>query len=198
MKLQNLFANVALISIYKVIDDVYENELEWNIEPTDYQFIPYNEDETFCVASKEITSDRINDCYLIIHLPERIAERVIKHSADGPIVLSVHDQESTIVPAVASQCYGDYSLYFTNEQPEIGINILKTGLAQSPFKGAMAEDLGYIFRDLGRNDEAIEAFLISEEEGVSSEYIYWELTELYKNLGWHDRELEYKTKFEAI
>ena len=198
MKFNNLFTDATLNSIYRVIDDMSENELEQSVERTNYKFLPKDIEGIFCVSSKEVCEDHVNDCYLLVDLPERIAETVIKQSIDGIIMQSIYDQKYTIVPAVASECYGDYSLYFANEQPDIGINILKEGLIKSLFKGAIAEDLGYVLRDLSRNDEAIDAFLTSEHEGVSSEYIYLELAQLYKSLGRIDKELEYNTKFEAL
>lgn len=65
-------------------------------------------------------------------------------------------------------------------------------------KNVVAEDLGYILRDEGRVEEAIEAFKISEENGPSSEYSYWELAGLYDQLGEEEKQMEYKQKFKDM
>ena len=50
-------------------------------------------------------------------------------------------------------------------------------------------------RDEGRIEEAVEAFKISEENGPSSEYTFWELAGLYEQLGQIDKQTEYRQKY---
>ena len=128
--------------------------------------------------------------------PERIAEIVIKQGSNGQTkVESIYDQVKSIIPSIASECFGDYELYYSKENSQIGIDILKSGLTIATNKNVVAEDLGYILRDEGRIEEAIEAFKISEENGPSSEYTFWELAGLYEQLGQTDKQKEYKQKY---
>ena len=62
-------------------------------------------------------------------------------------------------------------------------------------KNVIAEDLGYILRDEGQIEEAIENFKKSEEFGPSSEYIFLELSKLYEELGQSEKKIEYLQKF---
>uniref|UniRef100_UPI00404B2401 tetratricopeptide repeat protein n=1 Tax=Flavobacterium sp. TaxID=239 RepID=UPI00404B2401 len=128
--------------------------------------------------------------------PERIAEIVIKQNSNGQTILeNIYDLEKSIIPAIASDCFGDYELFYAKENPQIGIDILKSGITKATNKNVVAEDLGYILRDEGRNEEAVEAFKISEENGPSSEYTFWELAGLYEQLGQIAKQAEYKQKY---
>src|SRR5438093_9550822 len=74
-------------------------------------------------------------------------------------------------------------MYYSRKRPEVGIDILRRGLAIARRKHYIAEDLGYIFRDERRFAEAAEMFRISVEEGPSSYFIYGELAGAYAELG---------------
>lgn len=174
-----------------------ESELNWTIEPTDLDLLP-EEENTYYVKAYQVSADSTNDCFVGIMTPERIAETVIKREPSGQLVVeSIYDQKQTIVPAVASDCFGDYALYYAKENPQIGINVLKDGLEKAINKNIVAEDLGYILRDEKRIDEALDAFKISEQMGPSSEYIYLELSRLYRDIGQRENELKYKQKFKG-
>ncbi|EHO11656.1 hypothetical protein HX045_15670 [Myroides odoratimimus] len=54
---------------------------------------------------------------------------------------------SQFLPLVACESYGNYELYYVHTNPKIGIEVLEEGLQQSNHYGAIAEDLGYIYRD---------------------------------------------------
>lgn len=194
MKLKDIFNDINT-KVFVVTDQDDDNELNWTIEPTDFELLP-DEENLYFTKAKQVFSDKTSDCYIGIMTPERIAETVIKRNAKGETnAESIYDQEQTIIPAVASDCFGAYELYYAKENPQIGIDILKDGLTKATNKNVVAEDLGYILRDEGRIEEAIEAFKISEKYEPSSEYIYLELSNLYKELGQADEELKYKQKF---
>ncbi len=172
-----------------------EDELNWLIEPTDFELIP-DEENYYFVKAFEVSADKNSDCYIGIMTPERIAETVIKRELSGQVIAaSIYDQEQTIIPEVASECFGDYELFYAKENPQIGIDVLKSGLIKATNINVVAEDLGYILRDEGRIEEAIEAFKMSEENGPSSEYTYWELAGLYEQLGLVAKQTEYKQKY---
>ncbi len=90
-----------------------------------------------------------------------------------------------MIPAVAIESFGVYELFYSHIDPEVGLTVLRTGLQAAESKAPIAEDLGYILRDEGRKEEAIEAFSIAIEEGPSCEYIPMERAALYEAIGDH-------------
>ena len=194
MKLKDIFSDNKT-KVFVVTDQANEDELYWTIEPTDFDLLP-EEENIYYLKAFQVLTDNTSDCYIGIMTPERIAETVVKKEPSGQIVAeSIYDQEQTIIPAVASDCFGNYELYYAKENPQIGIDVLKGGLEKAINKNVVAEDLGYILRDEERIEEAIEAFKISEQNGPSSEYTYLELSRLYKRLGQKSLQLEYENKF---
>lgn len=194
MKLKDIFSdNKTRIFVVTNQDD--EDELNWTIEPTNFDLLP-EEENIYYVKAYQVSTDSTSDCFVGIMTPERIAETVVKRKQNGQIVAeSIYDQEQETIPAVASDCYGDYELFYAKGNPQIGIDVLKEGLAKAVNKNVVAEDLGYILRDEERIEEAIEAFKISEQFGPSSEYTFLELSRLYKRLGQNSLHLEYENKF---
>jgi len=194
MKLKDIFTN-KLTSIFVVTDQDSENQLNWIIEPTDFELIP-EEENTYFVKAKQVSNNKTTECYLGIITPERIAEIAVKKNIFGQTkVENLNNQKNSIIPAIASDCFGGYELFYAKENPQVGIDILTSGLAIAKNKNVVAEDLGYILRDQGRIEESIKAFIISEEFGPSSEYIFYELSGLYEQLGLQDKQNEYEQKF---
>lgn len=194
MKLKDIFSDIKT-KVFVVTDQNDENELNWTIEPTNFHLLPEEENYYF-VKAKQVSTNKTTDCFIGIMTPERIAEIIIKRNIIRQTkVESIYDQKQTIIPAVASECYGNYELFYAKENPQIGIDILKDGLTKSTNKNVVSEDLGYILRDEKRTEEAIEAFKISEEFGPSSEFTFWELSELYAEIGLIEKQSEYKQKF---
>jgi tetratricopeptide (TPR) repeat protein len=194
MKLKDIFSDIKT-KVFVVTNQGDDNELNWTIESTAFELLP-EEENTYFVKAIQVSSDSTTDCYIGIVTPERIAETVIKRNEKGQTMIeSIYDQERTTIPAIASDCFGVYELFYAKENPQIGIDILKNALTKATNKNVVAEDLGYILRDEGRVEEAIEAFKISEEFGPSSEYTYWELSELYGKLGHAEKQAAYKQKY---
>ena len=194
MKLRAIYKD-GLTKVFIVIEQDDDNELNWTVEPTDYELIPEEENYYF-VKAYEVSQNGKTDCYIGVMTPERIAEVVIKQNSNGQTEIeSIYDQEKSIIPAIASDCFGDYELFYSKENPQLGIDILKSAITKATNKNVVAEDLGYILRDEGRVKEAIEAFKISEENGPSSEYTFLELAGLYEQLGQLDKQTEYRQKY---
>jgi tetratricopeptide (TPR) repeat protein len=194
MKLKDIFSDNNT-RVFVVTNQEDENELNWTIEPTDFDLLP-EEENIYYVKALQVFTNKTSDCYIGIMTPERIAETVIKKERSGQVVAeSIYDQEENIIPSVASDCFGTYELYYAKESPQIGIDILKSALIKAKNINIVAEDLGFILRDEERIEEAIEAFKISELNGPSSEYTYLELSRLYKRLGQESLQLEYENKF---
>lgn len=191
MKVNNITLEETT-KIFIITQEDDENILNWSIIPTDLETIP-NEDNHFLV--KGIDTD-INNYYLSICCPERIVSHIISIDSKNKVYevdWSLQDKE--IIPAVASDCYGDYELFYTKSNPSIGIKVLKHGLDKVIDKSAVLEDLGYILRDENRIKESMEVFEQAILYGVSSEYIYWELAKLYRMLNQPDKVDFYMNKF---
>lgn len=196
MKLSDIYKD-QLTKVFVVTEGGNDNELNWIIEATDFELIPEEENYYF-VKAFEVSENEKIDCYIGIIIPERIAEVVIKQNWDGQIKIeSIYNQQNSIIPAVASDCFGNYELFLAKDNPQIGIDILKSGLTHAKNKNVVAEDLGYILRDEGRIEEAIEAFKISEANGPSSGFIFGELASLYEQRGRVEKQIEYKQKYHS-
>jgi tetratricopeptide (TPR) repeat protein len=194
MKIKDIFTDDKTL-IYKITDNESENELEWKIKPTKLKLIP-NEEDFFIVKALLVYGDKTIDCFINLTTCERISDFVFRQDENGQTVVeSYNDYENIAIPCVASECFGVYDLYYSKENPEVGIDILKRGLEIAQNKEIIAEDLGYIYRDERRLEEAIEAFLISEQNQPSSEYTFSELAQLYGQLGQAEKQKEYEKKY---
>jgi len=185
------------------VTNFYETEeiTDWEVEKTKYSLIPDPADDDklygaiLIVRAFLIQGDKTENCFIDVCLPERISEFIFRMINNEFVIDNAYEKNLKAIPAMASDCYGDYELYYSKENPQIGINVLKEGLSISLKKNVIAEDLGYILTDEGKLEEAIEAFKISEQYGSSSEYTYWELAYLYGELGNEEEETRYLQKF---
>ena len=184
--------------IFRVLNSDNKNILNCLIEPTQLKLIPDLVDDYFIVKSILIKSDKSEQiCYMDMITPERVSEHIII-GLDKPIVNRYYRLKNIdVLPLVASDCFGLYELYYSKINPLVGINILKAGLSISKEKSSIAEDLGYIYQDEKKYNEALAAFLISEENGPSSSYVYWEIESIYRQKGMLDLAKVYKEKFEV-
>lgn len=195
MKVRELHID-SEVKVFVIINQDNEDVLEWEVEATQYAVLPDGEGDFF-IKGLEISNSGIAEVYVGMILPERISEIVLKNNVLGQLTVleCIETSSNQYLPSVASECYGDYELYYVRSNPKIGIEVLEEGLQQSDNYGAIAEDLGYIYRDEECINEAIEAFKISEEIGVSSCYIYKELADLYDVLGNTPMKEEYNLKY---
>ena len=198
MQIKDIFSDKTSTKVFYITNSNSDNILDWTIESTDLELIP-NEQGYFIVAAKQVFADNTVDCFIDMTTTERITDHVFRRE-DGKIIGELfydysRKHQNSIIPAIASDCFGTYELYYSKENPQVGIDILRNGLPKSLTKNVIAEDLGYILRDENRVDEAIEAFSISEQNVPSSEYIYLELSQLYAQVGHVNKQLEYEKKF---
>ena len=179
--------------IYEIINTEDANELFWEVEATIFQLIPDVEGDFF-IPGKFISNNKVQNCYIQISTPERIVENLIVKNGENFMYTSIYDINGEIVPSIGAECFGNYELYYSKSNPKIGIEILKNSLKKFP-TSASAEDLGYIYRDENIFQEAINSFLLSEELGESSEFIFLELSNLYGEIGEIEKSKLYKKKF---
>lgn len=194
LQLQDVFTDSRTV-VFAIIDYEDDNELNWLIKPTKFNLIP-EEEGYYIVRALEVNEEESKNCFIDVHIPERISEIVIRqdHRQDT-FVESIYDSENSVIPAVASEAYGEYDLYYAQENPEVGLDILKKGFEIAENKSVIAEDLGYILRDENRLEEAVEAFKTAEKLGPNNEYVYLELSYLYADLGNEELEQAYYQKY---
>lgn len=199
MKLNEIFQNNDC-AIYKVINFYEAKEIEdWILEKTEYLLIPQSceklWDAYFVVKALLIKNNEIENCFIDVCIPERISEFIFRMINGELVIDNIYEKNLQAIPAIASEQFGDYELYYSKENPQLGIDILKKGFEIATQKNIIAEDLGYILRDENRFEEAIEEFKISEAFGPSTEYTYWELYYIYNELGNIAEAEKYKQKF---
>jgi hypothetical protein len=138
----------------------------------------------------------VRRCYMDISTPERINDYA--YWFDGGRLCYDYPRKigGEFIPAIAIDGFGVYELFYSKIAPGLGIDVLRRGLAASKRKNCIAEDLGYILRDEGRNREAAEMFQIAADEKVSSCFIYGELAQLYRKLGETQNHKKYAAIFE--
>jgi tetratricopeptide (TPR) repeat protein len=194
MKLRDIYKDKKT-NVFKVINHDSDNELDYEIEATEYEIIPEVEG-LYIVKALEVKTNKITECYMDMIIPERISDNVIKKGLLGKVKISeYYPYEGIMIPAIASDCYGVYDLYYSKENPQIGIEVLKNGLEKAKNKEIILDEIGYILRDENRNEEAIEAFKQSLEYGYMTQYSYLELSCLYERIGNINLKEEYYKKF---
>ncbi|WP_276483477.1 tetratricopeptide repeat protein [Paraflavitalea pollutisoli] len=182
MKIADLFTETDAL-VFVITQSDAADILDWDIEVVETALIPA-EYGTYLVKGMQVFPSAALNCYLMLAIPERIVETVILNDGIGmPAVRPIYDIPFRVIPSVAAECYGNYELYYVKENPAPGIDVLRAGLDKAVDKSPVAEDLGYILRDEGRLEEAIEAFLVSIASGPSSEFVFLELSLLYQQTG---------------
>jgi tetratricopeptide (TPR) repeat protein len=174
-----------------------ENPQAWELEPLEMKLLSdTNCDGLHVLKAFNVQPDgTILDCYMDVNLPERISDYAFFIHGDSLRFGYHHEFPGQIVPAVAIDCFGLYEQFYCRWAPEIGISVLKRGLAVAKRKRYIAQDLGYIFRDEWRFQEAAQMFKLAVDEGPSSYFIYGELAEAYAKLGDIENEKRYFAMF---
>ncbi len=183
MKLNETLLNFDCTSIY-CVDSSDDDFLNWSIQPVNTPTL-CESDGFFLLKGFVIReAKRVEPCFLDLVMPERISDFV--YVREGPSVTRCYHHELTganVVPAVAVEGFGNYELFYSKIDPEVGIDVLRKGLALAGNKSVIAEDLGYILRDENRPEEAIEAFTGAIQNGPSTEFIFIERARLLDATG---------------
>ena len=184
--------------IFEILNSDNDNPIEWEIKPTTLQLIPNGEGHYLTKAYRIEKNGLYKSAYINVSTPERIIDFVIYDLKKPSYSYAYNSINIEVIPAVASDCFGSYEVYYSRNNPDLSIEVLKQGLEISKEKNVIAEDLGYILRDEDRPKEALKYFLISEEYGASSEFILGEIERIYRILGSKEKADEYKLKMDEI
>lgn len=196
MRLIQAVIDYPAVRIFRVADSDSDDKNEWDVEPADASTLS-EEDGLFIVKAKNILPDgAVKDCYIDISLPERISDSAYFLRGDALQAGAFHEFEGEIICGVPIESFGVYELYYSRTAPDTGIEILKKGIGAARRKQAIAEDLGYIFRDERRFKEAIEMFQIAVDEGPSSYFIYGELAGCYDEIRNKEMAEKYRRMFD--
>ena len=175
----------------------FENVRDWQFEPSPGDVVANaDRDGFYVIAAMNIISERdVYRCYMDVSLPKRINTYAYFISGDELRYDQARKFEGEIIPAIAIDGLGVYDLFYSRIAPELGIGVLKRGLAASKRKHFIAEDLGYIFRDEGRYREAAAMFQLAADEEVSSYFLYGELAQMYGKIGEAEKQKKYAELF---
>lgn len=164
MNLQEALAQYSSVRAFRVGDRGSDDYPAWDVRPVDTAILS-ERDGYFIVKAKNTLPDgRIRDCYIDLSLPERISDYAYLVWCGSLDVRYHHEFGGEIICAVPIDCFGQYDLFYSRIAPDIGIDILREGLAISARKKCIAQDLGYMLRDEGRFREAAEAFQCAVEK----------------------------------
>lgn len=130
----------------------------------------------YLVAGKWIDpSGNLEDAWIQLTLPERIAERsfVLDRGQWTP-TKGLFRQRQRAFSLVSVEADGDYNLFYSKPNVELGIDVLRSGLSLAARRTPILRDLFYILRDEGRSSEALiylsELLRISSNQVLESEF----------------------------
>ena len=167
------------ILIFKILNDNEENYHLWEIEPIGKKILLEGEGFYLIKAMNIININKVTECFMDISMIERINDYVYFFDEEKIYRKYTHECEGDVIPAVPIASFGNYELFYSKIIPNIGLNVLRNGFLEKNNVN-IAEDLAYILRDEGHNEEAINYFQYSVNNTPSSCYIYHELAQLYK------------------
>jgi tetratricopeptide (TPR) repeat protein len=183
MRFVKALAKFPEARIFRVGGSHDNDQTKWDVEPADSPVLLESENLFIVKAKNVLPNGTIKDCYIDVSLPERINDYTYFFDGNSLDVTYSHEVDGDVICAVPIDCFGLYELFYSKINPDLGINILKEGLAICKEKHYIAEDLGYILRDEGRFNEAAEMFQIAADETPSSYFIYGELAACYEKIG---------------
>lgn len=195
MKLKQALFNEPGVSIYQVdtaSDDYFYSDdfLNWDVEPIEAEILTAEyvrggmlEGYFILKATFIPVEGEVQPCYVDVSMPERISERIYFKSDDEIIEENRYGFRGKAIPLVAIDGFGNYNLFYSKRNPEIGLNVLRYGLNLAKRKAYIAQDMAYILRDEKRYQEAVEAFSMLIAEGANDVYPYLERAALLEKLG---------------
>jgi hypothetical protein len=185
------------VNAFRRVERGGDDQREWEYVPEAGEVVAdADQDGFYILGAMNIRSKSdVRRCYMDISTPERINDYAYFLNGRGLRHDYPHKLAGEFIPAIAIDGFGIYELFYSKTAPDLGIEVLRRGLAASKRKHFIAEDLGYILRDEGRHREAAEMFQMAVDEEVSSYFIYGELAELYHKLGENEKHEKYAALF---
>jgi hypothetical protein len=186
------------VNVFRAIRRNGDDPRWWEYTPLPGELLgDADQDGYYILGAMNIHSKSdVRRCYMDLSTPERISDYAYLFDGDELRYDYPHKLGGEFISAIAVDGFGNYELFYSKIAPELGIEVLRRGLAASKRKHFIAEDLGYILRDEGRDREAAEMFQMAADEEVSSYFIYGELAELYRKLGATGKHRKYAALFE--
>jgi tetratricopeptide (TPR) repeat protein len=181
--------------IFEVVDsNLGGDHRDWNLVPLAGETLAAENtlsgipDGVFVLEALAVTSDgAIEKAYVDVVLPEReISSHYLFKDGAISVGRGTIVANAQVVPAVAVEQFGVYEQYYVRGQAQVGVDILRRGLAVAKLKWPVALDLAYILRDEKRYAEAVEAFsiVLGKDEIAGGDYYYYaERAKLYARLG---------------
>ena len=156
---------------------------EWVVEPVPGEVFE-EKDGLFLLRAFQVPeSGKEIECFIDLTMPERISDMAYFVTGETVNREYLHECDGEVICAVPINGFGQYDLFYSRTNAELGISVLRHGLERANGKTFIAEDLGYILRDEGRLEEALEAFRISADEDPSTDFINVEIAEICDQLG---------------
>jgi len=159
---------------------------DWTFEPVSgARTIPRLGERFALVRAIHIGDQSARLYYMDLSLPERINDYTYALEGDDLKQIATNEiwPEGAVIPSLACEVFGEYTLYYSRPDPSVGMAVLRQGLMHAANKTTIAEDLGYICRDEGLVQEAIEAFSIAIAEGPSTYFTLLERAALRERVG---------------
>ncbi len=154
---------------------------DWILKPLSYEKSVPELDDTFLIVQAINPQDKTSNKYFLdFSLPEIINDHVYIVK-DNRLVQKDSYEIEGVIPNVAFEGFGNYELYYSKDNPQVGIDILKEGLKTAKNKTFIYATLGYIYRDEDKKDKAIDAFTQALNLDSSLDFIKEELEQLKNN-----------------
>ena len=182
--------------IFEVVgSDLTGDFHDWNLVPLEGQTLARENtlsglaDGYFVLEGLLVHADgRVEQAYTDVVLPERNIDShfLLKNQeivrGRGTLI-----PNAQVIPAVAIEKFGVYDQYYVKGHAEVGMKVLREGLAVAKSKGPIALDLAYILRDEKRYAESVEAFTLTINQGEGVDYFYYsERAKLLTKLNNHE------------
>ena len=191
MKLAEMLFRTAS-KIFEVVDsDLADDYHNWNLVPLEGQTLAKENtlsglaDGYFVLEGLMVHADgTVEQAYIDVVLPERNIDWHFLLRNEGVVRgRGTLIPNAQVIPAVAIEQFGVYDQYYVKGKAEVGMKVLRDGLAAAKSKGPIALDLAYILRDEKRYAESVEAFTLAIKQGEGVDYFcYSERAKLFTKL----------------
>lgn len=182
--------------IFEVVDsDLAGGYQDWNLVPLEGQTLAKENtlsglaDGYFVLEGLLVHADgKVEQAYTDVGLPERnIDWHFLLRNQEIVRGRGTLIPNAQVIPAVAIEKFGVYDQYYVKGHAEVGMKVLRDGLAVAKSKGPIALDLAYILRDEKRYAESVEAFTLAINQGDGIDYFcYSERAKLFTKLNNHE------------